>query len=124
MSCGTSNAICHGATTVADPNATQPRPFLGAPFGTPDTQTLATIHDGIVNVPSNEDSKMNYVTPGHTDQSFLWFKVTAQQDQLTANCTNPAFAGCGLAMPFQATPLTGAQLSIIEGWIQQNAPNN
>jgi hypothetical protein len=86
--------------------------------------TLQMIHDGIVNTLSNEDSKMNYVTPQQTSQSYLWYKITAAQDQLSKDCTNPAFSGCGLAMPFQASPLSPTQLSIIEGWIQQSAPNN
>jgi hypothetical protein len=129
QSCGTSGAICHGSTTVT--TAMQPRPFLGLPFGTPSTQTLQSIHDGIVNTLSNEDPTMNYVTAstdggarGDTSQSFLWFKVTGQEDQLNASCTNPAFMMCGLAMPYQGAPLTVDELSIVEGWIQQGALNN
>jgi hypothetical protein len=120
--CGTSGAICHGSTTVTTAN--QPRPFLGAPFGTPSTQTLQMIHDGIVGTKSNEDAAMNYVTAKDTSQSFLWYKITATQDTLNASCNNPAFMMCGLAMPFQGAPLTVDQLSIVEGWIQQGALNN
>jgi hypothetical protein len=123
-SCATSGAICHGATTVSSPTATQPRPYLGVPFGTPDAPTLATIYGGIVDTPSNEDTTMNDVTPGQTDQSYLWFKITGTQDQLTSSCTNPAFSGCGLAMPFQATPLNSPDLALVQGWIEEGAPLN
>jgi hypothetical protein len=124
-SCGTSGAICHGSSTVTDPAVTaEPRPFLGPAFGKQSLQMLKTIHDGIVGVLSNEDPSMNYVTAGDTSHSFLWFKITGQEDQLTASCTNPAFAMCGLAMPFQGAPLSPDELSIIEGWIQQGALNN
>jgi hypothetical protein len=121
-SCGTSGAICHGSTTVT--TVMQPRPFLGLPFGTPSTQTLQQIHDGIVGVLSNEDPTMNYVTAGDTSHSFLWFKVTGQENSLNASCTDPRFMMCGLAMPYQGAPLTLDELSIVEGWIQQGAPNN
>ena len=122
MSCGTSGAICHGSTTVT--TAMEPRPFLGLPFGTPTTQTLQQIHDGIVGVLSNEDPTMNYVTAKDTSQSFLWYKITGQENSLNASCTNPMFMMCGLSMPFQGPPLTPDELSIVEGWIQQGALNN
>jgi hypothetical protein len=102
----------------------QPRPFLGAAFGTPDATALAAIHDGIVNVSSDEDPTMNYVTPFDSTQSFLWYKVTATEDALSSSCTNPAFAGCGLAMPYQGAPLTPMQLAVIQGWIDEGAPLN
>src|SRR5579862_7190894 len=67
--CSTSGGACHGATNVT--TQMQPRPYLGPETGTPDTPTLAMIHDGIVNQPSGELPTMPYVTPKDTTKSYL-----------------------------------------------------
>ncbi|HZP66864.1 MAG TPA: hypothetical protein VFB32_11195 [Rudaea sp.] len=69
----------------------------------------------LVDVPSNEDSTLIYVVPGHPEQSLLFQKV---------NCDTP---GVGVRMPYQGYPdgmttLTPDQQALIYDWIAEGAP--
>lgn len=118
--CTMSQVLCHGSTT--DPTMSmQPRPFLGAPFGTPDMPTLQAIHDGIVNTKSAEDPTMNYVTPSDTSNSYLFYKISATQGSLMALCSTVTDPPCGLSMPYTGGSISSQDLATIQGWIEQGA---
>ena len=71
-------------------------------------------YSNLVNVPSTE-SPLKRVVPGASDQSYLLAKLSGTQVQV---------GGSGAQMPFGAPPLSQAQISVIQQWIQLGAPNN
>jgi hypothetical protein len=71
-------------------------------------------YGNLVNKPSTESSLMK-VAPGSPDKSYLINKLFGTQAQA---------GGSGAQMPYGGTPLFAAQLSLIQQWISQGAPNN
>lgn len=123
-------AVCHGQAN----NASVESLYLGDPTNnTPDV--IAQVYAGLVGVPSAEDPSMNLVTAGNPAESYLFFKLQGEQDQLSAQCTKAAGpcadcaepTPCGSSMPFggslfpQESP---AQFATIENWIAQGAKND
>jgi hypothetical protein len=122
-SCGIAGSTCHGA---ADIEKTQQRPFLGLHDGGTDASAVVT---GIVGVPSNEDPAMNIVAPNDVTHSYLLHKIDGDECTLAAACAdaavaNPAFAGCGLTMPYSSPQLDPATRDTIRRWVAQGAKNN
>ncbi len=68
----------------------------------------------LVNVKSGE-SPLNRVQPGSPDQSYIIAKLTGNQS---------AVGGSGQRMPFNQPPLPQQQISLIQQWIAEGAPNN
>jgi hypothetical protein len=68
----------------------------------------------LVGTPSTQ-SELALVEPGVPDQSYLFLKLTDEQE--TAG-------GSGLQMPFQQGPLDPAQIDVIRLWIEQGANRN
>jgi hypothetical protein len=118
-SCGIAGVTCHGDTSVA----TQGRPFLGYFDGGTDA---SHVRQSLVGVPSTEDPKMNLVTAGSLDQSYLWQKVDNLQCKLAADCKagQSPYPDCGLPMPYGNLPLDEPTLDTIARWITQGAKDN
>jgi hypothetical protein len=68
----------------------------------------------LVNVKSSE-SALNRVSPGAPQSSYLVNKIMGTQNQAGGN---------GGQMPLGGSPLSPAQISLIQQWITQGAPNN
>lgn len=66
----------------------------------------------LVGVPSTQ-STLELVEPGSPSTSYLWAKLTDQQD---------AVGGSGVLMPKGGPPLTAGELALIEAWILAGAP--
>ncbi len=66
-------------------------------------------------MPSGQNSLLDKVEPGSTEDSYLWHKI---------NGTQVEAGGSGLTMPKDNPPLTPQQMAIIEIWILSGAPNN
>jgi hypothetical protein len=96
------------------------RPFLGYFDGGTDP---AAVRIALVDVPSVEDPKMNLVTPGSLDESYLWQKVEGLQCKWAADCAlgGSPYRTCGVAMPYQNPPLDSVRLTTIARWIAQGA---
>jgi cytochrome c553 len=76
----------------------------------------ASAYSNLVGVPSTESTNGELrVKAGTPDQSYLLAKV---------NGTQIAAGGKGGQMPLGATPLSAAQISLIQQWIAAGAPNN
>ena len=71
-------------------------------------------YNNLVNAKSSESSLLR-VAPGAPDKSYLVNKLMGTQ--------GPA-GGSGAQMPFGAPPLSQAQISLMQQWISQGAPNN
>jgi mono/diheme cytochrome c family protein len=71
-------------------------------------------YSNLVNVKSTESPLMR-VAPGSPGQSYLINKLLGTQGQV---------GGSGAQMPFGAAPLPQAQITLIQQWITQGAPNN
>lgn len=71
-------------------------------------------YKNLVNVKSTE-SPLQRVAPGAPDKSYLLNKLLGTQGQV---------GGSGAQMPFGAAPLPQSQISLIQQWISQGAPNN
>jgi hypothetical protein len=69
----------------------------------------------LVGAPSTESATELRVKAGAPDQSYLLAKV---------NGTQAAAGGSGAQMPYNGTPLSAAQISLIQQWIAEGAPNN
>jgi hypothetical protein len=122
-SCGIAGSTCHGAVNI---EKTQQRPFLGLHDGGTDASAVVT---GIVGVSSNEDPALDIIAPNDVTHSYLLHKVDGDQCTLSAACAdaaiaNPAFAGCGLQMPYSSPPLDQATRDTIRRWVAQGAKNN
>ncbi len=69
----------------------------------------------LVNVPSRQLPRMNRVTPGRPDSSYMVLKLTGM---------HLGAGGSGDRMPLGGTPLSMDQLGIIGRWILNGALNN
>ena len=69
----------------------------------------------LVGVPSTENPVEMRVKAGAPDQSYLLAKLNGTQVQA---------GGSGVQMPYGGTPLSQAQISLIQQWIAEGAPNN
>ena len=69
----------------------------------------------LVGVPSTESATELRVKAGSPDQSYLLAKLNGTQAQA---------GGIGAQMPYNAPPLSQAQISLVQGWIAAGAPNN
>jgi cytochrome c553 len=69
----------------------------------------------LVGVPSTESTAELRVKPGSPDQSYIIAKLQGTQVQA---------GGSGAQMPYGAAPLAQAQISLIQQWIAEGAPNN
>jgi cytochrome c553 len=69
----------------------------------------------LVGVPSTESATELRVKAGAPDQSYLLAKV---------NGTQATAGGSGAQMPYNAAPLSAANISLIQQWIAAGAPNN
>lgn len=69
----------------------------------------------LVGVPSTENPTELRVKAGAPDQSYLLAKL---------NGTQVAAGGSGVQMPYGGTPLSQVQISLIQQWIAEGAPNN
>jgi hypothetical protein len=128
--CSTTIA-CHGQMH----NAAVENLYLGSNAN--DSGGIASVYAGLVSVPSAENPSMNRVTPGDLENSFLWHKVSGDQNmdpavvsgcQRVANGPNPcsdciAEAPCGIQMPFTGT-LEPSVRCLIQRWIANGAKNN
>ena len=72
-------------------------------------------YKNLVNVKSTEATSLNRVSPGAPDKSYLINKLLGTQTQA---------GGSGAQMPFGASPLPQATISLIQQWISAGAPNN
>jgi hypothetical protein len=68
-----------------------------------------------VGVASTEDPSELRVKAGAPDQSYILAKL---------NGTQVAAGGSGAQMPYNQPPLSSAQISLIQQWISEGAPNN
>jgi hypothetical protein len=132
--CSTSS-ICHGQMG----NAGVEDLYLGlsATEGTNGPSVVAGVQAGLVGVKSAEDPSMNLVTPGDLEDSYLWHKVSGDQNddptvvsgcQPAATGANPCSdcvsgAPCGVQMPF-ANTLDPSAVCAIQNWITQGAKND
>jgi len=130
-----SSTICHGQT--GNSSAEDLYLGLGAGEGTDGPADIAAVYAGLVGVKSLEDPSMNLVTAGDLESSYLWHKISGDQNSdptVTAGCA-PAAAGanpcsdcvtgapCGVQMPFAAT-LAPSAICTLQNWIQQGASDN
>jgi hypothetical protein len=72
-------------------------------------------YKNLVNVKSTEATALNRVAPGAPDKSYILNKLLGTQTQA---------GGSGAQMPFGASPLPQATISLIQQWISAGAPNN
>ena len=72
-------------------------------------------YSNLVGVQSTETSTELRVKAGAPDQSYLLAKLNGTQVQA---------GGSGAQMPYGAAPLPQAQISLMQQWISQGAPNN
>ena len=72
-------------------------------------------YGNLVGVPSTENPKEMRVKAEAPDQSYIIAKLTG---------TQVAAGGGGAQMPYQAAPLSKAQIDLISQWITQGALNN
>ncbi len=119
FSCAFTGSTCHGAPGVGPMG----RPFLAYADGGTDA---AAVRQSLVGVASAEDPKMNLVTAGNLDESFLWQKVDNTMCKFAAECAagGSAYPNCGQSMPFGNQALDPPTLTKIARWIAQGAPNN
>ena len=69
----------------------------------------------LVGVPSTESTAELRVKPGSPDQSYIIAKLQGTQIQA---------GGSGVQMPYGAAPLSQAQISLVQQWIAEGAPDN
>jgi hypothetical protein len=118
-SCAIAGVTCHGDTGVA----AQGRPFLGYYDGGTDP---AQVQAALVGMASVEDPRMDLVTPGSLDHSYLWQKVDNLQCKFASDCRagQSAYPDCGQSMPYGNPALDVSTLDAIARWIMQGAKNN
>jgi hypothetical protein len=131
-SCSTST-ICHGQMNSSGEESL----YLGQSEGTGVPGDVAAVYAGLVGVASLEDPSMDLVVPGDLGSSYLWHKVSGDQNSdpaVAAGCT-PAASGpdacsdcvpgapCGVQMPFTGA-LEPSSTCVIQNWITQGAKNN
>jgi hypothetical protein len=131
-SCGLSVA-CHKLAT----NAMAEDLFLANAPGMNTASDAKASYSAIVGVKAKENPMMDLVAPRDPNNSFLYIKSSGDPNQNAAaqagcasvgaanlcfNCTTTT--PCGTQMPYQATPLTPAELCTLKSWIVQGANNN
>ncbi len=132
--CSTSG-VCHGQMG----NAGVENLYLGLSEaeGTNGPPVVAGVYAGLVGVKSAEDPSMNLVTAGDLESSYLWHKVSGDQntDPTVVSGCEPTAAGaspctdcvagapCGVQMPF-ANTLEPSDACAIQNWITRGAKNN
>jgi hypothetical protein len=131
-SCSTST-ICHGQMN----NSGEESLYLGQSEGAGGPGDVAAVYAGLVGVASLEDPSMDLVAPGDLGSSYLWHKVSGDQnsDPAVAGGCMPAAGGpsacsdcvpgapCGVQMPFTGA-LEPSATCVIQNWIMQGANNN
>ena len=65
-----------------------------------------------VGVASDDVPSMSLVEPGDSENSYLWHKL---------NGTHQSVGGAGSQMPLSGSPLSAAELSVVETWINDGA---
>lgn len=98
--CGSASSSCHGAVTV---------PGGKFSFSTGAGRTAQDVYNDLVNAPANQIQGWVRVKPGDPANSWLYAKVTGNNQ------------GYGTQMPQAANPLCTATLENIRIWIQQGA---
>jgi hypothetical protein len=68
--------------------------------------------DALVNVPSRQVANLDRVTPFEPDASYLMFKVRGNAAEV---------GGRGTRMPLNRTPLSDAEMALLEAWIASGA---
>jgi hypothetical protein len=68
----------------------------------------------LVKAPSTESS-LSRVDPGAPDKSYLLNKLQGTQAQV---------GGSGAQMPYGASPLSSAQIGLLQQWVSAGAPDN
>ncbi len=110
---------------------------LGAEDGANGPSDVAAVYAGLVGVKSMEDPSMSLVTVGDLETSYLWHKVSGDEntDPAVVSGCDPAEMGsnpcsdcisgapCGAQMPF-AGNLAPSAVCVIENWIGQGAKDN
>jgi hypothetical protein len=121
--CAAAGLGCHG--DAADPSLNPGgRPYLGPGTPTTDSSTLSKVVMGLVNVASNEDPSMPYITPNSPANSYLWHKVTGDLSSLQCKAGASGVAqACGTQMPV-APQLSASDLATIQSWINAGATTN
>ncbi len=117
---------CHGDRTGAQaglylgPNA----PDGGVSF---DDATVLEVWQQIANKPSSESTLLR-IAPGDPSLSFLYRKVTRQQNCGGVICdppVTPPFFNCGDNMPSgDYSPLTADEVATLRAWIEAGAGND
>jgi hypothetical protein len=98
--------------------------FLGSPDGGVDA---AQVLSGLVGQPAIEDPKMNLITAGDPEHSFLMHKLDYDECQFASDCNppkNPLFLNCGAGMPYVSGVVDTDTRDNIRRWIAQGAKNN
>lgn len=124
------SSVCHGQMN----NAGDENLYLGLYSGGGSVDSQA-VYSGLVGVASKEDPSMNLVTAGDSSNSYLWHKLLGDQNSnasIAGACEKAATTcmdcttstPCGGSMPYIGAPLAPNDLSAIESWISQGAPNN
>jgi hypothetical protein len=129
------SGICHGQMH----NSGEENLYLGLSDsgGANGPSDVAAVYASLVGVKSLEDPSMDLVTAGDLENSYLWHKVTGDQNsdsavangcQAAATVSNACSdcvpgAPCGVQMPF-AGALEPAASCAIQNWIAQGAMDN
>lgn len=98
--CGSASSSCHGAVTV---------PGGKFSFSTGAGRTTQDVYNDLVNAPANQIQGWVRVKPGDPANSWLYAKVTGNNQ------------GYGTQMPQAANPLCTSTLENIRVWILQGA---
>lgn len=131
----TSTAICHGQ--MNDSQAENLYLGVSTAAGTNGPSDVAAVYAGLVGPKSVEDPSMSFVAPGDSEDSFLWHKVTGDENsdpKVTSGCQPQASgpspcedclpaAPCGVQMPLGAL-LDPSLVCTLQSWISQGAENN
>lgn len=71
-------------------------------------------YQNLVNVYSMQSS-LELVSPGSSENSYLWYKLTGTQRDVGGN---------GIRMPYNSPPLQQDKLDLIKKWIDEDAHDN
>jgi hypothetical protein len=87
--------------------------------------TNGNSYAAIVGVNSSEVATMPYVTPGDTENSFLFRKIDGSFTSIPYCMAHASTGECGVRMPMVGgAPLTPGQIALIRDWINAGAPND
>jgi len=105
---------------IEDPTFDDVQPILttscavgGCHDGTSFPDMTDPAYDNIVDVASVELPTMNVITPGDTDNSYLYHKINGTQGDA---------GGSGNRMPLGLPELTADEITTIGNWIDDGAP--